>query len=412
MRIAHFSDLHYSASNLEESQRCFAAAIDQAIAQGVELAVISGDSTDHALAAHDPALAALAREIQRLANHCPVFMLQGTFSHEPPGTLSVLELVGGKFPVRMADRIGQIGVRAGKFVTPADGIFWKTEVDGAADLVITAVPTVNKAYVVPSAADIGGEYADRLAAVLREFGVVNDQLYRDGIATLAVGHGTVDGCVTEHGVPMDGFDHEFSLDRLFSTAADAFALGHIHKHQHWFNQRGARLQRAAYPGSIGRFHHGEDGDKGCLLWEISPGHSEFKFVTTPAQRTIDIIFVGPPDMEEIARRAAECEGARVRLRYEIDEEHRQLVDRDAIRKLLATAADVQIEGKVLAVQRRRAEGISNEPSLEKRLRIWGDATNTVVEPLLDRFSALQDAPEVVAERIVEKMMSANTAGLA
>lgn len=406
MRIAHFSDLHFSAGNLAESQRCFAAAVDAALAAGVDLAIISGDSTDHALSAHEPALAALAREVRRLANHCPVFMLQGTFSHEPPGTLAVLELVGGAHPVRMADRIGQIGLRSGAFITPSNGLFWDPEVDGPADMVITAVPTVNKAYVVPHAADTGGEYAERISAVLREFGAVNDRLYRAGIATIAVGHGTVDGCVTEHGVPMDGFDHEFSLDRLFSTAADAFALGHIHKHQHWFLQSGTRLQRAAYAGSIGRFHHGEDGDKGFLLWEVAPGSAEFTFVATPAQRTVDIVFVGPPDMEEIARRAADCANARVRVRYEIDEEHRQFVDRDAIRALLSAAQDVQIEGKVIAVQRRRAEGVSAEPSLEKRLRMWGDATNTPVDPMLERLGMMHEAPEAVSARIVETILSA------
>lgn len=405
MKVAHFSDLHYSAGNLTESQRCFSAAVDSALSTGVDLAVISGDSTDHALSAHEPALAALAREVQRLANHCPVFMLQGTFSHEPPGTLAVLELVGGKCPVRMADKIGQIAVRHGVFVAPKNGIFWDVSIDGPAEIVLTAVPTVNKAHVIPLDGGAETAYVERFAAVLREFGAVNSRLHAEGLATMAVGHGTVDGCTTEHGVPMDGFDHEFSLDRIFSTAADAFALGHIHKHQHWHHQSGSRLHRAAYPGSIGRFHHGEDGDKGFLLWSVEPGRAEFEFVPTPAQRTIDIIFVGPPDMDEIARRSLECAGARVRLRYEIDEEHRQLVDRDAIRALLADATDVQIEGKVLAVQRRRAEGVSIEPSLEKRLRIWGDATNTPTDPLLERLNRLHQDPEKVSESIVEALLT-------
>lgn len=407
MRIAHFSDLHYSAGNLDESQRCFGAGIEHAIQSHADLAIVSGDSTDHALAAHEPALVALARDVRRLANHCPVFLLQGTFSHEPPGTLAVLELVGGAHAVRMADRIGQVGLRRGQFVTPVNGLFWDVDNDGHADIVITAVPTVNKAHVVPQEGHVGNEYAERLAAVLREFGVVNERLYRAGIATIAVGHGTVDGCTTEHGVPMDGFDHEFSLDRLFSTSADGFALGHIHKHQHWFHQSGARLQRAAYPGSIGRFHHGEEGEKGFLLWSIEPGKAEFEFHVTPAQRTVDIFFVGPPDLDEIARRAPECIGARVRVRYDIDEEHRQLVDRDAIRSLLSVASDVQIEGKVLAVQRRRAEGVSTEPSLEKRLRIWGEATNTAVDPLLPRLGEMHQSPESIAEKIVERLFASD-----
>ena len=92
--IAQMSDLHYSAGNLAESDRCFSAAVSQAIAARVDCAIITGDSTDHAMDAHSPAIEALAKQLQRLADHCPVLMLQGTFSHEPPGLLKMLAMVG------------------------------------------------------------------------------------------------------------------------------------------------------------------------------------------------------------------------------------------------------------------------------------------------------------------------------
>ncbi|MBK7062474.1 MAG: hypothetical protein IPH51_19200 [Rubrivivax sp.] len=94
IRIAQFSDLHYSEKNLAEADRCFGFAVDEAIRRGAEVAVISGDSTDHALDVHSPAVERLARQVRRLADHCPVLMLQGTFSHEPPGTLAIFRLLG------------------------------------------------------------------------------------------------------------------------------------------------------------------------------------------------------------------------------------------------------------------------------------------------------------------------------
>jgi exonuclease SbcD len=69
--------------------------------------------------------------------------------------------------------------------------------------------------------------------------------------------------VTEHGVPMAGFDHEFTTTSLFSAGVQAFMLGHIHKHQSW-DDSGRVI---AYAGSIGRFHHGELDAKGFLQWE-------------------------------------------------------------------------------------------------------------------------------------------------
>src|SRR6202051_38997 len=107
MRVAHFSDLHYAGATLTEVDRCFSFAVDAAIEHGVDCAVISGDSTDHALDVHAPAVEALARNVRRLAEHCPVLMLQGTFSHEPPGTLSIFRLLGGRHEVHVADRLKQ-----------------------------------------------------------------------------------------------------------------------------------------------------------------------------------------------------------------------------------------------------------------------------------------------------------------
>src|SRR2546427_437405 len=108
LTIAHFSDLHYSAKNLIEADRCFTAAVDDAIARGADVAVVTGDSTDHALDLHSPAASALARQIRRLADHCPVLMLQGTFSHEPPGTLSIFAMLGSRHEVHIAERIEQV----------------------------------------------------------------------------------------------------------------------------------------------------------------------------------------------------------------------------------------------------------------------------------------------------------------
>lgn len=403
MRIAHMSDLHFSAGNLEESLKCFSASVDMAIEAKADAAVITGDSTDHALSAHDPALVALARQTRRLADVMPVLMLQGTFSHEPPGTLAMLEMVGAKHPIRKVDQIGQVALRDGRFIKPVNGLTWDVANDGAADLVFTAMPTVNKAHVIPEGGDASEEYVDRLSAVMRSFGPINAALMQGGIPTMGLGHGTIDGCETEHGIPMAGFDHEFSLDRVFSTGADAFALGHIHKHQHWMLE-GSRLQRAAYAGSIGRFHHGEIGAKGFLLWDVQPAKAEFQFMELPAQVTMDIRFDGPPDMAEIARIAEQCKGARVRVVYEVDEEHRSSIDRQAIVDALKGAADVQITGKVNAVQRRRAEGVSNVSSLEKRLQAWAEVSGSDAAPLLQRLEVLDEQPEAIAQTFLGELI--------
>jgi exonuclease SbcD len=388
MNIAHMSDLHYCAKNLAEADRCFGSAVSEAIERGVDAAVITGDSTDHAMDAHAPAVIALARQLQRLADHCPVLMLQGTFSHEPPGLLRMFALIGAKHPITIADRIGSFGL------TPAG--FEPVTRDGDYTLVVNALPTLNKADVAAASGAAVDQAAMQAGAiisrVLRAFGEVNRGFRDRQVPTLLVSHGTVHNSMTEHGVPMAGLDHEFGVGDLFAADSDAVALGHIHKHQSWrneFTDERGREQLVAYAGSIGRFHHGEEGDKHWLEWAIRAGHASFQSHVTPSRRTVDLFFEGPPDMDAIREAAAHCAGAFVRVRYEVDQEHRQRVDRDAIKALLSGCADVQIEGKTLIVERVRAPGISTAQSLAEKLAKWSSATACGPEGLQQRLTLLQ-----------------------
>ncbi len=404
IRIAQFSDLHYSEKNLAEADRCFGYAVDEAIRRGAEVAVISGDSTDHALDVHSPAVVQLARQVRRLADHCPVLMLQGTFSHEPPGTLAIFGLLGGRYGVHVADRIGQVALSADRTWLVSQG--WRF--DGVQDrlpkgarVLFTSVPTVNKASVAASvgAADAGVALGQQLTALLAGFAPANEAARAAGVPTVGVSHGTVTGCVTEHDVPMAGFDHEFTSGALFAAQAQAFMLGHIHRHQHW--EQGGHI--VAYAGSIGRFHHGEVGDKGFLLWEVGAAAAAFELVPTPARRTVDLFFDGKPDLARIQKAVAEgdLEGAWVRVRWTIADEERHEVDREAIKRALAGAAGVQLEGRFVPIVRSRAEGISRCVTLADKVRAWAAVTGAGVEPLLACLDRLmQHTPEQIAAELL------------
>ena len=402
IRIAHCSDLHYGPKNLIEADRCFGAAIDRAVALEVDAAVISGDATDHALDLHAPAAQRLLAQVRRLADHCPVLMLQGTFSHEPPGVLAVMRLLGGRHPVHVADRIGQVGLtRSGRWLA-ADG--WGFErVPSGLTALFSCVPTVNRAAL---AATVGAGQAaqavgEQLADLLRGWAPVHAAARALGLATIGVSHGTVFGCITEHGVPMAGFDHEFTTGALFAAGAQAFMLGHIHRHQTWESSGPAGQQCIAYPGSIGRFHYGEQGEQGFLLWEISSGHVRCMLEPTPARRTIDIVFEGKPDLEALQAAVADQEvaGAFVRVRWTIAEEDRHEVDRASILRLLEGAAESKLEGRIVPVVRTRATGISQLASLADKVCVWAQATDAGPEPLLNCLQTLMSqAPDEIAAR--------------
>lgn len=394
IRIAQMSDLHYSPDNLVESDRCFTAAVTQAIERGVDAAVITGDSTDHVLQAHSPAFLALAKQVVRLANHCPVLMLQGTFSHEPVGLLQMFALLGAKFPICVADRIASYGLGELGFEFVRD--------DAPYRLVVHALPTLNKAEVAMMASsEIGAASqlaGDLVSHVLQGWAPVNRQLRLQGVPSMVISHGTVLNCITEHGVPMAGVDHEFGVGALFAAESEAVALGHIHKHQSWENNAFDIIQRIAYAGSIGRFHHGEDGDKFWLEWSLQAGRAELKAHCTPARRTVDIVFDGAPDLDKL--READCAGAFVRLRYTVDAEFAGSVNRELMKSLLtqAGAVDVQIEGKTLVVERVRAPGISQEQDISSKLAKWAAAcgNDAVLPDLHGAWQMLTNGSDVDA----------------
>jgi len=323
----------------------------------------------------------------------PVLLLQGTYSHEPPGTLGLFRLIGAQYPVYVADHIHQVALCGREFV-PSDGsLFSPAAIEsllaehGMPKVVFTCVPTVNKAVLAAAAgvAAAAPAVGDHLAAYLAAAGAVNRQWRAMGVPTVGVSHGTVNGCETEHGVPMAGFDHEFSIGALFEAQCDAFMLGHIHRAQQW--QREGRV--VAYPGSIGRFHYGEIGEKGYLQWQVTPGRAAASLVATPARETVCVDFDGPPDMQRLADMAMEASDKYVRIRWTVNEEHRQLVDREAILALFGKSAEVKLEARVLPAVRSRAEGISRAASLPEKLARWGQLVGAETGPLVDRLGMLE-----------------------
>lgn len=402
MRIAQISDIHYAPETLVEVDRCFSYAIDQAIARNCQAAILSGDLFDHRLDLHSPAVAHVLMRVRDLADAMPVLILQGTFSHDAPGSLDVFKTLGGNFQVCVADRIQQVAL-----VRHAAPPVWNqsagaafTTIPPEAELLVSCLPSVNKGAV---AALVGAEAAaeavgDHVLSLLRSWAPPNLAARAAEVPTVVTAHGTVSGCITEHGVPMAGLDHEFTTGALFAAEASACMLGHIHQHQEW--ERDGR--RIAYPGSIGRLHFGELADKGFLIWEVDTVQATAEFVVTPAKRLIQIEFDGPPDMAHLSEAAASAAGAHVRIRFAIDEEHRHSVDKDAIRALFAAAIECKIEGRINPIQRSRSAGISRAVSLSEKLWKWCETTNTEPAPLTERLLLLEhQAPEQIVQMTLE-----------
>jgi exonuclease SbcD len=159
---------------------------------------------------------------------------------------------------------------------------------------------------------------------------------------------------------MAGFDHEFTTGSLFAAQAQAFLLGHVHRHQVWRRESSAGRQCIAYPGSIGRFHYGEEGDKGFLIWDVDADGADCTLTPTPARRTLEIGFDSRPDADALRAAIGDVEiaGAFIRVRWTVAEEDGAAVDRAAILNQLCGAAEVKLEGRAVLLHRNNASGIA------------------------------------------------------
>ena len=400
MKIAQISDIHYCEKYLDEVQKVMMFILGEIVDHKPDIIVLGGDLFEHRLDQNSKSFLAAVDMVYALATEAPVLILQGTFSHDAPGALEVFNSVGSDIThaIHVSNRIQQViydSDRAQFFESEN----WAFDVvPEGRSILFSCLPAINKGHV---AAAVGAENAaeavgDHVADLLKAWSSTHLALRKAGIPTAVVTHGTVSGSINESGVPMAGLDHEYTTGTLFAAEASAVMLGHIHKHQVW--EKEGRL--IAYPGSVGRLHFGEVDPKGFILWDITSGGSSFEFIETPAKRLVEVEFTGTPDMDELRTIAADAEGAHVRVRFAVDEEHKNSVDKDAIKEIFGDAAEIKIEGKINPIQRQRAAGIGTTVSNAEKLEKWCELTSSDPTPLLERLEILESfEPDAIVEQL-------------
>jgi len=259
LKVIHCADVHYKMSDLEEIDRCFKFVVNKGIEEKVDLAIVAGDFLDEygaGILVEDEVLGRAVDAIQILANHCPVFMLYGTPSHERPKSLSIFAKLRAKNMIYVSDKIEQVYM-------DENGWFWPGEPSPNKNTiaVMSTLPPVNKAHLMAyrdeTSKEVNHEIKDLLLDVFRGFGYVNVQYE---CPSIFVGHGTITGAKVSESQALVGKDIEFPLGDLKQTRADLYCLGHIHHSQSWDN--------VFYSGSICPLDFGEEEEKGFFIHEI------------------------------------------------------------------------------------------------------------------------------------------------
>ena len=351
MKLAHLSDIHFCAKNMPEINRLLPQLFTSLAECNPDHIIVSGDLFDTKLYAADPAFSQAAGFLLGLSDIAPTYVLQGTYSHDAPGMLSALSMLSSP-----KNRIREYGTP--HFILAPMVL---------RDSTILFIPPRRRTdeWTLESVLDAATN------------------------ATVVVSHGTVFGCETEHDVPMLGVDHEFTPELFWRYPhIRAWLLGHIHKHQVWHGPDG---QVAAYAGSLGRYHHGEMGEKYWLEWDIEEdGTVSVTPHRTKASTSVTVDFPSPPTAADLDRTIATVlEGAdgrqvALRIRYSVDEEYRDAVDRASMEAALTAATLVgwKIEPRVNLVQTSRAPGVSRAKSLEEQVREYARLSDLNPEGIL------------------------------
>lgn len=380
MKIAHLSDLHYCPKHLKWVDKAMIQAVDQAIEDQYDCAVISGDLFDRAMPAHEPAVAALFLQVMRLANHMPVALLSGTLTHDPAGCLEMFKHVPTRHQILVIDELGAWVLYRGQWVPYGDGVY------GEAELLLCGLPSLNKAD--KGIMDTGP--AAYVKGVMAEFAPMAAQARAAGVPSVLTTHGEILGSVTESNHAMLSPDHEFTEEILFSAGCDAVMIGHIHKHQVFVSDD--QKQVIVYPGSLARLTFGDHNSKGWVSWLFGDNQPVIKFMPVPCRDLIEIDYDSPPDMAEL-KEVSGTAGAddSVRIRWVIDQEYSGTVDQKAIKEIFAHVETLKLEQSILPIQSVRSEEMLKASSLEDKIKVWLDSTgdSEVFEGLSRRLAELQ-----------------------
>lgn len=383
MKLLHFADLHlgienYGAINprtgLSTRVDDFLAALDRiidvAIAEEVDAVLFAGDAFKN----RDPSPTlqrAFASRIRRLAAaQVPTVLLIG--NHDLPSISArataieiyeALEIPG--IHVARSTRAFEVQTKSGT-------------------LQIVALPWVSRSHLLTreelrelETSELQRRVAELISSSLKELA---EELNAANPSVL-LAHVSVEGARlgSEQSI-MLGHELVLSREELSADRFDYVALGHIHQHQTI-----SEHPPIVYAGSPERIDFSEEReDKGYVIVEIdqtvSPRKPDWSFHALPARpfRTLKLTARSEDPMAEIERlierRAADIEGAVVRLSVAVPAEREELVRVDEVRRLLHAAGASWVARVVrdVEVQHRPRVDIRDEEALnpETMLARW------------------------------------------
>ena len=378
MKILHTADIHLGTNTfgridpttglntrLQDFRRSFEYMVQRGLAEHIDLFLFCGDAYRTA----DPTPTqqkVFAECLKPLADHgVPMVMVTGNHDHPvsfgKATSIDIFSHLSGEVHVYRRPTLEIIETRAGPLQLLA--MPWP----------VRNMLLFGKEWHKKSAADLCTVIEEKYLTLI----TAKVEQLKPSIPTVLAGHFSVQGSLLSGSerTSVIAKEPQFTPAQLSPPPIDYVALGHIHQHQN------CALDEAAtpvvYSGSIERVTFREQYDpKGFVLVNIEgqPRRTTYEFVETPARRFVSLHVdarksTNPTQtiLDHIAQ--TRIEEAIVRLRFQITEPQRSLLDIQAVRQALNKAfAIASIEREMDTMEREQRTDVTRESSLEDALR--------------------------------------------
>jgi DNA repair exonuclease SbcCD nuclease subunit len=363
MRIAHLGDLHLSEGpRFDMTLSCLQFALEASIAADVDVFLVGGDlagtTVPHRATVREEQ--ALADLFIAMADHAPVIICRGNHCGDDIG---IYHRLVGRHSIAVAQQPAIITVNRDHlnafriYVMPFPQKRWL--------LAQSIQGTIEEQNVA---------YENGLRDILASWRVDAAEARERGEYTAGLMHLTVAGSKIGGGeVLLPGVEISLAPHDLDELGFDVVCLSHIHLFQ-------KVASRAWYAGSPSAQNFGEPDEKGFLLIDVPhPGDEpQVTRVLTPSRGMVTVEGVWDDHLALVVFGSGkDTQGAEVRLRVAVPEEHAVLGDGQAEmereRLISQGAYSVKVERRVIPRERVRSEAMTLAVTLEDQARAFWES---------------------------------------
>ena len=392
IKVLSTADIHFHRDYLKQFKISANKFIDTVEEEKPDLIILAGDIGDRSIAnTGNSEFPELTGFIQELLYYAPVVTVQGTRSHDIPGSLEIFEQLSGNNHFKI--------LKPGKFYaleTNGQCIEMPTpEVDEYTEAILVGIPEPNKAWLL-SNSDRTGEEARKAAeeALRGLLTLIAAGLQDLEVPKIGVFHGSVTGAKISDAQALPSGGIELTPSGLANLGFHYIACGHIHMRQQI-------AQGVWYEGSFFPKTWGEKDQKAfskiVITSEGLMSHETIQFPHPPMEKIV--IDYTPEWEEKLAKKTFLIDGFRIWLEMRIPVNMRGEMDTAKVKAQLiakfGVTDDSRVSAKIITPETARAPEISQQKDLTDKFKIWIGSSTGLKELTQAQAEKLNEVKEII-----------------